>query len=80
MKLSKLRSLCDKAIETYGDMRIGVYSRDDAFDLTAGSDSYRDLYFRVLLDKDLPGEIVEEEQPALHKSKSEDPTAVLFYE
>lgn len=33
MKLSKLRSLCDKAIEKYGDINVGTYSKDYAYDI-----------------------------------------------
>jgi hypothetical protein len=38
MKLSKLRSLCDKAIEKYGDINVGTYSKDYAYDIEQEAD------------------------------------------
>jgi hypothetical protein len=80
MKLSRLHTLCLKAIEKYGDMEIGVFPSDDAYDINDGTETYQDLYFRVVLDRDLPGETIDdEEENASSQSKSEKPTAVLFY-
>jgi hypothetical protein len=76
MKLSKLRSLCDKAIEKYGDMTVGVYPAEDSYDIREGSDSYRELSFRILCEQELPGESLEEEKAL---SKEPDCTALLFY-
>ena len=38
MKLSKLRSLCSKAIEKYGDMNVGTYDKDYAHDVDSEGD------------------------------------------
>ena len=38
MKLSKLRCLCDKAIEKYGDINVGTYSKDYAYDIEQEAD------------------------------------------
>jgi hypothetical protein len=76
MKLSKLRSLCDKAIDKYGDMTIGVYSAEDSCDIREGSDSYRELSFRIICEQELPGESLEEEKPLGEKP---DCTALIFY-
>jgi hypothetical protein len=76
MKLSKLRSLCDKAIEKYGDMDLGVFSSDDAYEVQDGSEAFHDLSFRIICDQELPGESLDEEDPKPEKPKH---TAVLFY-
>lgn len=76
MKLSKFRFLCDKAIEKYGDMDLGVYSACDSYDVTDGSEAFQDLSFRVIHDQELPGESLEEEE---QKTERSEPTAVLFY-
>ncbi len=61
MKLSKLRSLCDKAIEKYGDIKIGGHITDDARDVEE-YDDLKDIYFRVLSpnSNNLPGDALEE--------------------
>lgn len=77
MKLSNLRSLCNKAIEKYGDMDIGVFDSCESCEIYDGSEAYQDLSFRVIRAQDLPGESFEEEnQP------TEPPVcrAILFYE
>jgi hypothetical protein len=63
MKLSKLRSLCDKAIEKYGDINVGSYSKDYAFDVLQEEDM-RDFKIRILSGgKDnLPGDPLGEEE------------------
>ena len=76
MKLSKLRSLCDKAIDKYGDMTIGVYPAEDSYDINEGSEAYQELSFRIIHDQELPGESLEEEKPL---SKEPNRTALLFY-
>ena len=76
MKLSKLRSLCDKAIDKYGDMTIGVYSAEDSYDIREGSDSYQELSFRIICEQELPGENLEEDKPS---DKKADYTALIFY-
>jgi hypothetical protein len=47
MKLSQLRSLCDKAIEKYGDMNVGTYDKDYAHEIENENDMC-DFKFRVL--------------------------------
>jgi len=61
MKLSKLRSLCDKAIEKYGDIEIGGHITDEARDVEQYND-LRDIHFRVLSSNrnNLPGDALEE--------------------
>ena len=76
MKLSKLRSLCDKAIEKYGDMSLGVYPACDSCEITDGSEAYQEISFRIIHDQELPGESLEEEKPL---SKDPGHTALLFY-
>ncbi len=76
MKLSKLRSLCNKAIEKYGDMDLGVFSSDDSYEVQDGSEAFHDLSFRIIRDQELPGESLDEEDPQQEKPEY---TAVLFY-
>ena len=62
MKLSKLRALCDKAIEKYGDMIVGVCDKDCAFEIDHKNGMY-DFRFRILSQgASLPGEIVDTEE------------------
>ena len=78
MKLSKLRALCDKAIEKYGDMTVGVYDKDGAFDIDHKDDmcSFR---FRILSQGAcLPGEIVDMEEENADTPKQH--FACIFYE
>lgn len=78
MKLSKLRSLCDKAIEKYGDLEIGVYDADCSY----GVESIDDLAkfrLRILCNSDdLPGVSIEETEEDSSSVKKEY-FAVLFY-
>jgi hypothetical protein len=78
MKLSKLRSLCDKAIEKYGDMNVGAYSKDYAYDV----EQYEDLHgfkLRILSGGgSLPGEAL-----CVDEETKEEPTArfaCIFHE
>ena len=77
MKLSQLRSLCDKAIEKYGDMDLGVFPSCDSCEIHDGSEAYQDLSFRIIRDQELPGESLDEEdqstEPPVHH-------AILFYD
>ena len=60
MKLSKLRSLCDKAIEKYGDMYVGTYDKDYAYDVAREEDLH-DFKFRIVSKGSvLPGEDLDE--------------------
>jgi hypothetical protein len=78
MKLSKLRSLCDKAIEKYGDMNVGTFSKDYAYDV----EQYEDLHgfkLRILSGGgSLPGEALCEEEETEEKPSSR--FACIFYE
>ena len=47
MKLSKLRSFCDKAIEKYGDIEAGAYDKDYAYDVEKQEDMH-DFKLRIL--------------------------------
>jgi hypothetical protein len=76
MKLSKLRSLCDKAIEKYGDIDLGVYPVDDSEEIIDGSEAYMALSFRIIHERELPGEPLEDDL----RSKPLGQTAVLFFD
>ena len=59
MKLSKLRALCDKAIEKYGDMEVGAFSQDYAFDVDDASEMHS-VKLRILSSSgSLPGDSLE---------------------
>jgi hypothetical protein len=61
MKLSKLRFLCDKAIEKYGDMCVVAYSKDYACNVEKAEDCY-DFKLRIISKGwTLPGEDLDEE-------------------
>jgi hypothetical protein len=79
MKLSRLRALCDKAIEKYGDMEVGVFSQDYAFDVDHPEEMHS-IKLRILSTSgSLPGESMDGDEeeasgtPASH-------FACLFYE
>jgi hypothetical protein len=78
MKLSQLRSLCDKAIEKYGDMNVGAYDKDYAYGVE-GEDDLRDFKIRILSSTgSLPSEAIDDNEGA-----SETPSsyyACIFYE
>ena len=77
MKLSKLRSLCDKAIEKYGDINVGAYDKNYAHEIESENDMH-DFKFRVLLGTgSLPGETMDDDEES-----SESPAghyACIFY-
>ena len=76
MKLSKLRSLCDKAIEKYGDMCVGAYSKDSACDVVKEEDLH-DFKLRILSKGwMLPGEDLDEDYDEIPV----DYFACIFYE
>ena len=77
MKLSKLRSLCDKAIEKYGDINVGTYSRDYAFDVQQEADM-RDFCLRIIsAGQGLPGESLCEDNETPEESNQR--FACIFY-
>lgn len=56
MKLSQLRSFCDKAIEKYGDISVGAYDKEYARDVE-DEDNLYDLKLRIIpKGGDLPGD------------------------
>jgi hypothetical protein len=79
MKLSKLRALCDKAIEKYGDMEVGAYDKDYAYDVDSASD-INSIKLRILTGAgSLPGESLDEDE----NDSSGSPVsqfACIFYE
>jgi hypothetical protein len=78
MKLSKLRSLCDKAIEKYGDINVGAYSKDYAYDVVQEADLHR-FKLRILSGgSDLPGESLGEDEETEEKVNIR--FACIFYE
>ena len=79
MKLSKLRSLCDKVIEKHGDMCVGVYDRDYAHDIESEQD-LRDFKMRILSSQggNLPGEAIDDNEEDSETLSSK--FACLFYE
>ena len=78
MKLSKLRSLCDKAIEKYGDMNVGVYDKDYAHDVD-GAEDLHGFKIRILSSTgDLPGEAIDDNEEASETPSSH--YACIFYE
>jgi hypothetical protein len=78
MKLSKLRSLCDKAIEKYGDMNVGVYDKDYAYDVEQ-IENMHSFRLRILSGGGgLPGEALCEEEEA--KDEPSARFACIFYE
>ena len=59
MKLSKLRSLCEKAIYKYGDMNVGTYDKDYAHDVD-GEEDLHGFKLRILsIGGNLPGDAID---------------------
>lgn len=78
MKLTKLRSLCDKAIEKYGDLEVGIYDADSSYDVECADDLSK-FKLRVLCNNDdLPGESLDETEEGQSNAKK-DYFVVLFY-
>jgi len=78
MRLSKLRAQCDKAIEKYGDINVGSYSKDYAFDIQQEADMH-DFHLRIIAaGKVLPGESLcgDDETP----EESSQRFACIFYQ
>jgi hypothetical protein len=79
MKLSKLRALCDKAIEKYGDMEVGAFSQDYAFDVDSPEEMYS-VKLRILSRSgSLPGESLDKEEDE-DSSAPVSRFACIFYE
>ena len=77
MKLSQLRSLCDKAIEKYGDIEIGAYDKDYAHDVE-GKEDMHDFKLRILSGGGtLPGESIDDDEEFSKSPK--DHYACIFY-
>jgi hypothetical protein len=78
MKLSKLRSLCDKAIEKYGDISVGAFSEDYAYDVEQEADM-RGFKLRILSPGGgLPGEMLCEDEEGKEEPSAR--FACIFYE
>ena len=78
MKLSKLRSFCDKAIEKYGDMEIGAYDKDYAYNVEKVQDM-NNFKLRVLFGAgNLPGETIDDDEELNENPKAY--YACIFYE
>lgn len=77
MKLSKLRSLCDKAIEKYGDMHVGTYDKDYAHDVDSKEDLH-DFKLRILsTEGNLPGNAIDDDEELSEIPKAY--CACIFY-
>ena len=78
MKLSKLRSLCDKAIEKYGDINVGTYSKHYAYDVEQEADLHS-FKLRILGNGGwLPVESLCKDEES--DGKPVDHFACIFYE
>ena len=78
MKLSKLRSLCDKAIEKYGDINVGTYSKDYAYHIETEANLHG-FKLRILPNGGgLPGESLCEDEES--DGKPVNHFACIFYE
>ena len=78
MKLSQLRSLCDKAIAKYGDMNVGAYDKDYAHSVE-DEDDLHDFKIRILSSTGkLPGEAIDDNEGASETPSSH--YACIFYE
>jgi hypothetical protein len=78
MKLSKLRNLCDKAINKYGDMDVGCRNRDGARDVSDATDM-ESLALRILQTDSLPGDPLDNSE-AESDRRHADHFACIFYE
>ena len=80
MKLSKLRALCDQAIEKYGDMEVGAYDKDYAYDVDSTSD-LNQIKLRILNGAgSLPGESLDRDEDDDASQKETSHFACLFYQ
>ena len=78
MKLSKLRSLCSKAIEKYGDMNVGTYDKDYAHDVDGEGDLHG-FKLRILSTAgNLPGEAIDDSEGFMETPSGY--YACIFYE
>jgi len=81
MKLSKLKTAIDKALEAYGDMEVGTCDED--YCNSVNKDDLNNFRFRVLTEDEkdgrgLPGESFDEEDSG--QSSAEIKYAVIFYQ
>ena len=78
MKLSKLRNLCDKAINKYGDMEVGCRDRDYAHEVSDATDM-ESFALRVLQTDSLPGDPLDDSEVESDRRHA-DHFACIFYE
>lgn len=78
MKLSKLRDLCNKAINKYGDMDAGCRNRDYAHDVSDATDM-ESFALRVLQTDSLFGDPLDDSE-AESDRRHADHFACIFYE
>jgi hypothetical protein len=78
MKLSKLRNLCDKAINKYGDMDVGCRDKDYAHDVGDTTDM-ESFVLRVLQTDSLPGDSLDDSEVESDRRHA-DHFACIFYE
>jgi hypothetical protein len=79
MKLSKLRELCGKAIDKYGDMEVGSYDKDYAYNVESPEEMHS-IKLRILSTSgSLPGESLDREEDEA-SSAPVSRFACIFYE
>jgi hypothetical protein len=79
MKLSKLRELCGKAIDKYGDMEVGSYDKDYAYNVE-GPEEMNSIKLRILSTSgSLPGESLDKEEDEASSAPASR-FACIFYE
>jgi hypothetical protein len=78
MKLSKLRNLCDKAINKYGDMEVGCRDRDCSREVDDVAD-LESFSLRVLRADSLPGDPLDDSEAEIDRRHA-DHFACIFYE
>lgn len=77
MTLFELLSLCERAIEKYGDADVYLHDKDEAYDVTNRSDCrYDTLSLRHFRGESLPGDPIDEDDAS---SQELNPFFVLFF-
>jgi hypothetical protein len=80
MKLSKLIGQLQKALDKYGDISVGAYSKDYCGELGEETET-SEIYFRVMHDtgSDLPGVSMDEGEAEVEKTACSY-YGVIFYQ